>query len=162
MTSFLWILTLSLQVSQNHFNFLWKVKLKRKIFPSLCCRPYLNLFAAKLYKIPQFNFTIFNYLQMLTSVGPVACIFLTILFQYFSLTNFCWMLVEGRFCYLMLVHTLKVKVHSANFSLVHQIDLAEYIFTENIHGHNTHNYSFLYNLLFWKCSIFVFCWNKFN
>lgn len=34
--------------------------------------------------------------QIFAHPGQVTCIFLTILFQYFSLTNFCWMLVEGK------------------------------------------------------------------
>lgn len=34
--------------------------------------------------------------QIMSRISPVTCIFLSVLFQYFCLTNFCWMLVEGK------------------------------------------------------------------
>lgn len=48
-------------------------------------------------KIDIKNLIIFLYInQMTVKPGLTGCIVLVILFHYFSLTNFFWMLVEGK------------------------------------------------------------------
>uniref|UniRef100_A0A336K2T2 Diuretic hormone receptor n=1 Tax=Culicoides sonorensis TaxID=179676 RepID=A0A336K2T2_CULSO len=64
---------------------------------------HANLFVT--YIMTSFLWILTLSLQMVTHVGSVGCIFLTILFQYFSLTNFCWMLVEGLYLYMLVVET---------------------------------------------------------
>lgn len=83
MSSFLWILALSLHVrafSCISLMICFCIFLSQKHLIFLSSFPFLGI-----------------KMQMVTHVGPVVCIFIAILLQYFTLTNFCWMLVEGKF-----------------------------------------------------------------
>lgn len=82
MSSFLWILALSLHVRCIFIT----EETKNNLFSS----SFLSFLSIKKNKNK-------IKLQMVTHVGPVVCIFIAILLQYFTLTNFCWMLVEGKF-----------------------------------------------------------------
>ncbi|CAO1350277.1 unnamed protein product [Diamesa serratosioi] len=64
---------------------------------------HINLFFTYILSIIIWILSLTLHLNIVPST--VGCVFLAIFFHYFSLTNFCWMLVEGLYLYMLVVQT---------------------------------------------------------